>query len=71
MNMRKALKVACAMKGTNMASLEAAMYGSSGNLYHMTNPDKVKGGMQIGTVEKIAKHLNMKASELIALGEDE
>lgn len=70
MNLRKAIKVACAVKETNMAEVERKVYGKEcGNLYHISNQDRTPKGPRLSTLQGIADALDMKLSELIALGE--
>lgn len=58
-----------------MSALDRELYGfgngrGSGTLFHMVNPSRTKKGVRIDTIEKIASALDMKASELISLGEE-
>lgn len=54
------------MKGTNVTALGRKIYeGKKTNLFHSLNSKP-----RLDTIERIAEALEMKLSELIALGED-
>lgn len=66
MNFKTAFNVALAKKDTSVKDVSANMKCSESNLYAIVKANNPS----LATVTKIAKALNMKASELIALGEE-
>lgn len=74
MDLRRGIKAACALKGTNITSLEIYVFGNpggKGRLFAITNPNRTKNGPRMDTLQKIADCLDMKLSRLIELSEGE
>ncbi len=69
MDLKKAIKVGCAVKGTNIMNLEKDYGFNAGQLHHITNNNRTKNGPRLDTLERIAAALDMKLSDFIALGE--
>lgn len=67
MNIKKAIRLALAMADMTQKDLSIKSGLPSGHLSLIINE---KRSMTLTTLSKIAKALNMKASELIALGEE-
>lgn len=65
MNIKKAVKVALAQKGLAYSDLAKRMGVSTAYLYNLSPNVTSK------TMQSIAEALGMKASELVALGEDQ
>ena len=67
MNLKKAIRIAMATKEMEQKDIAAASGITPGHLSTVVNG---KHSATIPTVQKIADALDMKLSELIALGED-
>lgn len=66
MNVGKSLKISLAMKGIKQSDLAAKVGMTTVWISRLANSEKA--GM--GSVEMLAKALDMKVSEFLALGED-
>lgn len=66
MNVGKSLKIALAMKGIKQSDLASKVGMTTVWISRLANSEKA--GM--GSVEMLAKALDMKVSEFLALGED-
>ena len=66
MNVGKSLKIALAMKGIKQSDLAATVGMTTVWISRLANSEKA--GM--GSVEMLAKALDMKVSEFLALGEE-
>ena len=67
MNFHKSVRKALAEIGENNAWLAKKLKVEPSTISRILNPKKTP---TTGSIERIAKALNMKPSELIALGED-
>lgn len=65
-DIKKALRVALAMRGMKRKELAATMGVSQAAVHHWISTDR---SMTIETINRIAKGIGIKTSELIALGE--
>lgn len=65
-DIKKALRVALAQRDMNQRELAAKMKVTEGAAHHWVATDR---SMTMKTINRIAKALKMKTSELVALGE--
>lgn len=65
-NIKKAIKVAIAMRGISQRDLATAAGLSEASISSIVS----RGAPSLKTVERLAKALGMKASELIKFGEE-
>lgn len=65
-DLHKAVKIATFKKGTTITAIAEKMSINRKTLY-----SAMGGNARIGTIDKVAEALDMKTSELIALGEGE
>lgn len=65
-NIQKAIRAALDEKGLSQRDLAKKMKVTEGAVHHWAASDR---DLRFGTIQKVAKALRMKASELVAKGE--
>jgi ribosome-binding protein aMBF1 (putative translation factor) len=66
-NAQKAIKAALESRGMSQRDLAAKMKVTEGAVYHWAASDR---DLRFSTITKVAKALKMKASVLVAMGEN-